>query len=232
VATEQDYISMLKTFFENETPRMKATGEGGHAVHNANPEYWSILLGPLKVGDWSEKNTLDFGCGCGRNVLNILNTFKVKEAHGCDVSSNNIIACKELMVDKGFANSDFFTNEANSLSPLESDKYDFIMSTVVLQHIPCHSIRKSIMTDMYRVMKEGGILSFQMGFGDGHRNAAEYYDNVYDALSTNSAHDVRVTAPEQLVNDLTEIGFKDIQTTITGSWSDDHNQWIYVKCVK
>ena len=228
MATEQDYIHMLKNFFENETPRMKETN---HAVHNSNPEYWSRLLGPLKDGDWSEKTTLDFGCGCGRNVINILENFKVKEAHGCDISSNNVIACRELAANKGFSNAKFETNEAKSI-PSEDNVYDFVMSTVVLQHIPCYTIRKAILTDMYRVMKDGGVLSFQMGYGPGHPNAAGYYANVYDAPSTNSAYDTQVTDPQQLIGDLSEIGFKNIETTISSSWSDWHRQWIFVKCAK
>jgi SAM-dependent methyltransferase len=229
MANEQDYLTMLKTFFENETPMMKIDN---HAAHNNNPDYWDILLGPLKDGDWSEKTTLDFGCGCGRNVQNILNTFKVKEAHGCDISSANVAECTQALAASNHENYFFYTNEGNSLAPSPSDKYDFIMSTIVLQHIPCHSIRKSILTDMYRCLTAGGILSFQMGFGNAVAHYADYYDNVYDATSTNSRHDTKVTDPSQLISDLTEIGFKDIKHTISHSWVDFHNQWIFVNCMK
>ena len=230
MANESDYKNMLKAFYENETPNMKIAN---HSEHNSNPDYWNILLAPLKEGDWSDKTTLDFGCGCGRNVLNILSNFNVKEAHGCDVSQNNINYCNEFVKNNySGTNYKFYCNDANSLSPGESEKYDFIMSTIVLQHICVYDVRKSILRDMYRCLKKGGTLSIQMGFGMGHHNAADYYDNAYGATSTNSAHDVRVLDKNHLINDLAEIGFTNIETTLSHSWSDSHSQWIFAKSTK
>jgi predicted SAM-dependent methyltransferase len=129
-------------------------------------------------------------------------------------------------------NYNFYCNESDSLSPGQSDTYDFIMSTIVLQHICSYDIRKSILTDMYRCLKENGILSIQMGFGSGHTNTADYYENAYHASSTNSAHDVRVMDKQYLIDDLSKIGFKNVETTIKNSWSDMHSQWIFVKATK
>ena len=104
----------------------------------------------------------------------------------------------------------------------------------MLQHIPVYEIRKSILTDFYRVLKKKGIVSFQMAYGLSNRPhpTAEYYDNVYDAEKTNTFHDCRVTDPNQIINDLTEIGFKNIETVIRPSFSDNHNEWIFVKATK
>lgn len=224
------YTQMQKTYYENETETMKVVN---HMNHNNNKDYWDILLSPLSEGDWVKKTVLDFGCGCGRNVLNMVERFGIKNAHGCDISSNNIKYCAEFLESKGYTNCKFITTDGVSLNPVESNKYDFLMSTIVLQHIPVYEIRKTILTDFYRVMKSNGILSFQMGYGTGRPfTTSDYYDNTYDAQGTNSQHDCRVTDPKQVIDDLTEIGFTNITTEIRPSYDDNHTEWIYVKAIK
>lgn len=224
MSTEQDYTRMQRTYYNNETPTMSVMN---HSQHNSNPDYWNILLSPLKSGDWSNKKVLDFGCGCGRNVINVLENFKVAEAHGCDISITNVNYCNSLLSEKGLKNFYFFESDGRSLNPSESGVYDLIMSTIVLQHIPVYNIRKEILTDMFRCLKQDGVLSIQMGFGTAHYNTSDYYDNATYATTTNSGHDVRVTSEDQLVKDLEGIGFKDVQTFVRNAWEDSHSQWIF-----
>lgn len=230
MVTEQDYTAMQKRIYEAETPRMAVEN---HKQHNSNPDYWDILLKPLSLGDWSDKTVLEFGCGCGRNIENVLNNFAVKEAHGCDISSNNINYCNEYVKSTtGKTNFKFFTTDGQSLQPGESEAYDFIFSTIVLQHIPVYNIRKKILQDFYRCAKPSAIISFQMG-GPGLPHYASYYDNVVHATTTNGGHDVAVTDPQNIVDDLTEIGFTDISYVVRPSWEDSgHNEWIFVYCIK
>ena len=48
-------------------------GTSNHLEHNDNPDYWDILLGDLKdKNKWKNKKALDFACGKGRNVINML----------------------------------------------------------------------------------------------------------------------------------------------------------------
>jgi len=229
VNTEK-YTNMQKSYYENETSTMKIQN---HQVHNNNPDYWSILLAPLDHGDWSSKRVLDFGCGCGRNVANILNKYDVLSADGCDISSNNIAYCQEYVpsvTDK--TNCTFYTVDGKSLNGIPSDTYDMVMSTIVLQHICVYTIRYAIMTDIFRTLKSGGIFSFQMGFGPGHRSTADYYEDYVDARGTNSAHDVRVLDEQYVIDDLTKIGFTNIATQIRAPWSDGHNNWIFAQGTK
>lgn len=231
MSTLQDYTLMQKTYYENETPRMSIEN---HVFHNDNDDYWNVLLKPLKEGDWSDKITLDFGCGCGRNVQNVLKNFNVKEAHGCDISSNNVAYCERTTpeVTGGKTNFKFITVDGQSLNPIESNTYDFIMSTIVLQHICVYSIRRKILEDMFRCLKPGGTISIQMGFGGGHPNTAAYYEDATHAESTNSGFDVRVDSHEQIEQDLTEIGFTDFEFEICKQWTDSHQNWIYFKARK
>ena len=100
-----------------------------------------------------------------------------------------------------------------------------------------YDIRKSLITDLLRTLKPGGLFSFQMGFGEGldspiGRRSA-YYDNYYDATGTNSLHDVRIHNESDVIEDLTNIGYVNVTTEVRESYSDSgHTHWIYVKAYK
>ena len=117
------------------------------------------------------------------------------------------------------------------LSNLATAEYDFVMSTIVLQHIAVYDIRFQYLQEFFRIMKPGALLSFQMGFGEG-QGKAEYYDNHWDAQGTNSLHDTKVTDPDQISGDLERIGFTDFSHAIRPPFDDGHAAWIYVKALK
>ena len=81
------------------------------------------------------------------------------------------------------------------------------------------------------MMKPGGLLSFQMGYGEGYGKAG-YYDNHYHAESTNSAHDTLVTSPAQIGDDLERIGFVDFSYAVRPSFDDGHPNWIFAEGVQ
>lgn len=209
-------------------------GTSNHEEHNQNIDYWDILLGDLKEKDqWDGKVALDFACGKGRNVTNMLSLCTWSRVDGVDLSEKNIQYCKSRYNQ----NSNWYVNNGVDVSVLPSNEYDFVMSTIALQHIPVYDIRKSLITDLLRTMKSGGLFSFQMGYGKdlnsqlGPRSA--YFDNVYKANGTNSTYDVRVQNEAEVIEDLINIGFSNITTYIKNSFSDHgHPQWIYVKAYK
>ena len=91
------------------------------------------------------------------------------------------------------------------------------------------------MNDIYRVLKPGGYLCFQMGYGgkEGIPTAA-YRDDVFEAISTNGHADVSITDEKELIDDLcAEIGFKNYRSDIrqTGP-GDNHRNWIWVQVQK
>ena len=87
---------------------------------------------------------------------------------------------------------------------------------------------------MYRCLKPEGEISIQMGYGDVSKTGlSDYYTNWTDAFGTNGQCDVEVSDEYQVIKDLTEIGFIDIDTVIRPSWSDEaHKQWIFFKATK
>ena len=227
--TKDDYTEMQRSFYDITAHKMNIDN---HNQHNSNPFYWTHLLSPFVEGDWSGKKAIDFGCGCGRNVINVLDTYDVGEMHGCDISKSNIEFCEKNLSNTEYKNYKFFVTDGQSLNPCKSEEYDAIISTIVLQHICVYEIRKNILTDMYRCLNDGGVVCFQMGYGDGHPSARDYYENYYEAEGTNSKFDVRVDNPQQVIKDLEEIGFVDIEYDIVKSHCDFHNQWIFLKAKK
>jgi hypothetical protein len=98
-----------------------------------------------------------------------------------------------------------------------------------------HKIRFDILKDIYRVLKPGGKLCFQMGYGGkGEIPTAGYYDNNYDAGSTNGHSDVSIQDEQTVFDDLVgKIGFKNFKFDIreTGP-GDNHKNWIWVQVEK
>lgn len=209
-----------------------AAGTSNHLEHNANPDYDGVLLKCLDH-TFEGAKALDFGCGKGRNVTNLLERLAWGWVDGVDISEGNIEYCKEEYLHQ---DSDWFCNNGTDLAELESGAYDFVMSTIVLQHIPVYSIRKKLLEEMYRVLVMDGILSFQVAYGDVEDNAlppSGYYDENMFAQGTNSQHDFRVSDVQDVIGDLEDIGFSDVRTTIRDSFSDSqHEKWLYVEATK
>lgn len=217
------YVSTLKGVYN--------PGTNNHEAHNGNPNYWSILLGDVKNNPNKYENltALDFGCGKGRNVTNLLSLAKWMRVDGIDISEDNINFCKNTYNQ----NSKFVLNNGIDLSDLPSDEYSFVMSTIVFQHLCSRQLRLSIKKEIFRVMKPGGLFSFQMGCFSSYPSFKEYYDDFYEAPSSNGCFDVTIRDPENLVKDLIDIGFKNVTYEIRESWEDgSHPAWIYVKCYK
>jgi ubiquinone/menaquinone biosynthesis C-methylase UbiE len=227
VTNDNQYTQMQK--------RQYNPGTSNHEEHNTNPNYWDILLGDLKDKEkWSGKNGLDFACGKGRNVTNMLSLCEWNRVDGIDISSGNINFCKSVYSNQ---NSEWYCNNGVDVSDLKDNEYDFIMSTIALQHIPVYDIRKSLITDLFRALKPGGLFSFQMGYGEGFESPvgkiSSYYENVYNATGTNCIHDVRIHNEQDVIDDLTNIGYVNITIEIKEPYSDViHPQWIYVKAYK
>jgi len=228
---EDQYTLMQKNFYEDQASNMAISN---HGEHNSNPDYWEILLHPLSKGDWTDKIIMDFGCGCGRSIVNVLENFKIKRIDGVDIGENNIKYSKQLLESMNFSNYNLFVTNGQSLQPALSNEYDFIFSTIVLQHIPVYNIRRKILEDMFRCLKINGQISIQMGYGDVSKsNLSEYYANYVNASGTNGSFDVEVSDERQIIDDLLNIGFVDIETVIRPSWSDNsHSNWIYFKAFK
>ena len=114
--------------------------------------------------------------------------------------------------------------------PFEDASVDEVNCSHFLEHLD-GAERIVFMNELYRVMKPGGLLSIQMGYGEGYGKAG-YYENHYDVESTSSFHDTLVTSPDQIRGDLERIGFVDFGYAIRPAFDDGHPHWIFAKAHK
>lgn len=238
VNQDNKYTKMQQEFYDSTADIMAIDN---HRGHDSNPDYHGILLSNIveNKDEWSGKTALDFGCGIGRNVDNLAKLADWAYVDGCDISSENIVrADKFLSTVLDNSNYNLYTTTGIDLQPIASDRYDFVMSTIVLQHIAVYDIRFSIISDIYRVMKTGGLFSFQMAQYNSVIDKANYFDNTYDAPGTNGRFDVSIDNPDDMINDLIKIGFSNISYEIKNEWDANHrlyctgDNWIYFKAWK
>lgn len=153
---------------------------------------------------------LDFGCGPGRMVKRMLSFFET--VHGVDLVQNNLDFAKQNLKESGFENRqyEFFKTDGtgNDLSKIPFS-YDFIFSTICLQHIPVHSIRMNILEQLYSLLKKDGYASFQMGYG--WDNGVYWQDNHFNASTSNGGSDISIPDESHfplIKKDLASIGFE------------------------
>jgi ubiquinone/menaquinone biosynthesis C-methylase UbiE len=200
---------------------------GSFDAHNNWPDYEFLFE---RINNQSEKIGLDFACGPGRNLVKYSTRFK--RLDGVDISPVNIEKARNYTNSYNI-NPNLYISNGIDISIVPNDEYDFVMSTIALQHICVYDIRYSIMQDIHRVLKDGGMFTAQMGFGSPSPMTVGYYENYYDAEGTNRACDVCIENIEQLSEDLFKIGFKDFEYKIARVGPGDvHPNWIYFNCIK
>jgi SAM-dependent methyltransferase len=207
------YLAMQKCFYESDIPSADIVGL--YEIHERYP-YETFLL--FEHGDirrpifdaYQDRIALDFACGPGRMVRRMNNIFS--RVDGVDISAPLVHEAKAKTPE-----SNFWQTNGDDLGGAPKSTYDFIYSTIALQHICVHSVRMKIYTAMNEALKPGGKITLQMGFNprfpfsksvldrqlpDGrqtviyekdHQHAAWREDRV-NAQTTNSNCDVAIGA--------------------------------------
>jgi 2-polyprenyl-3-methyl-5-hydroxy-6-metoxy-1,4-benzoquinol methylase len=111
-----------------------------------------LLKGRLQPG----MSLLDAGCGGGRNLVYFLrNGFKV---YGVDRSADAIVQIKSLAVELvGGLENDPFRVETVERMSFGNDTFDVVLSSAVLHFADDEEHWQSMVSEMWRVLKPGGI---------------------------------------------------------------------------
>ena len=234
-----DYLRMQSRFYElaASADQIDSGSIGGDYVvgswkqHDKWTDYEQFLLKYVPAEPvWT---ALDYGCGPGRNIRRFSNRFA--RIDGVDISRQNLLNAERFLAAEIPKSKKplLFLTEGSDTGDAPSDSYDFCFSTICFQHICVWEVRFSILKSLFRILKPGGRLSIQMGYGGATCATAPYRANHYRAAGTNSSCDVSVHSPAEPEADLHEIGFVNFEHWIRPRFPTDfHSQWIFFTAVK
>jgi 2-polyprenyl-3-methyl-5-hydroxy-6-metoxy-1,4-benzoquinol methylase len=104
---------------------------------------------------------LDFGCGIGRLTAALARRFE--QVDGLDLSPEMIHRARVKVPDGTVA---FHVNPRPDLKLFEDDRFDLVVSLIVLQHVPS-DLQRGYVSEFVRVLRPGGLLVFQIPEGQG-----------------------------------------------------------------
>lgn len=233
MANKNDYLNMQNAHYEQYakawTLEFRDPVVGSYDAHNKWKDYDTYLF---KDFDTTNLVALEYGCGPARNLIEFQDRFA--RVDGIDIAQTNLDKAIINLENAGVKEYNLFHTSGDNLDAVGSESYDVVFAVICFQHICVYEIRDSIIKDIYRVLKPNGYLCFQMGFGgkDGIPTAG-YFDNIYDATTTNGHADVSITDENDVKNHLEGIGYKNYKSDIrpTGP-GDNHKNWIWIQVQK
>jgi len=203
---------------------------GSFMAHNYWGEYEYLFK---DIENQENLKVLDFGCGPGRNIVKY--NLRFKQIDGVDIA-NTCLEKARIWLEYNNINptsTNLYLCNGVDLSGIDDLQYDIVMSTITFQHICIYDIRFNYLKEFYRVLKSGGYVTIQMGYGENSPDTVDYYDNYYDAPGTNRGCDTNVISPEQVEQDLIKIGFTNFKYTICSTGPGDyHPNWIFFNAQK
>ena len=101
---------------------------------------------------------LDFGCGAGRLTRALSSRFD--RCLGVDISAPMVDVARDMNTDR--PNCEFEVNHSDSLGRFPDASFDFVVSHIVLQHVPGREAILRYVGELARVLRPGGALVFQL----------------------------------------------------------------------
>jgi len=117
---------------------------------------------------------LEIGCGPGRLMRPLSRHFK--EIHGVDVSDEMIRLARERLARTPNAFPQICSGSDLSMFP--DDKFDFVYSYAVFQHIPSSGVVFDYLREAYRVLKPGGLARCQLNGLPAHARRYDTWSGV------------------------------------------------------
>jgi 2-polyprenyl-3-methyl-5-hydroxy-6-metoxy-1,4-benzoquinol methylase len=129
----------------------------------------------LRRGDHGA--VLDFGCGIGRLSRALRPYFS--RVYGVDISSEMIRMAKEHTPA-----CEFILNRSEDLRVFPNNFFDFVYSSIVLQHQAKKTVVQSYIREFVRIVKPHGTIVFQMPHRLAFRSALQPRRRLYAVLRT------------------------------------------------
>jgi ubiquinone/menaquinone biosynthesis C-methylase UbiE len=232
--SDNKYTQMQKKQLDIQASKWSITDRdhvvGSFDSHNKWQDYDDFLF---KNVETQNKIALDFGCGPGRCIVKFANRFA--RIDGIDISEINLNNVKVWTQQHNISFiPNLYLSNGVDLSIINDNIYDVVYSTICLQHICVYEIRLNLLKEFHRVLKSGGHICLQMGFGKIGDNQVNYYENYYDAVGTNGGKDVDILDVNNLKSDMDLIGFKNFEYDLrpVGPGDGAHAQWIFFRAQK
>ena len=219
------YLRGAKEFFQKHSHKMTAEN---HYQHNIEPNYWRYMFEDLVSNPegFRDGAALEYGCGAGRNLVNMGVLGGFERVDGLDIAKDNALNAQQFASLKlGSYNTKVMCLEGDGYTclPLRSDSYDFVMSHQVFIHIPNYEVRGHIIREIRRVLKSGGVFVCHfMTVGD----SVGYFDN-----HLSFPKNVQPEGAGQLEEDFETYGFSEIKVSEVTNFVNEKPEW-YVRCVK
>lgn len=230
---KEKYLQMQQTQYNWDASRWSLSNRdpvvGSYYQHNSFSDYDEFLFKGIQTNNMI---ALEYGCGPGRNMIKFHDRFT--QIDGVDISEVNKEKAAINLEAHEIPFPNYYITSGDNI-PTGDSNYDLVFSVICLQHICVHEIRYSIMKEVHRVLKYGGYFCAQMGYGGKTNNdaVAEYYENNYNATGTNGFHDISITNEQNLIDDLTQIGFKNYSSDLRPVGpGDNHRNWLWFRVQK
>jgi SAM-dependent methyltransferase len=119
---------------------------------------WAIELARSVGYPLRYDRLLDVGCGLGRVTRALAAYFR--EAQGCDISAPMVDGAQ--MLNDDVANCTFSLVDGSDLRAYEDGSFDMVYCRLVLQHLPGRGAIREHIGELVRVLRDGGLLMFQL----------------------------------------------------------------------
>ncbi len=163
--------------------------------------HYAESFGPFR----EKKYALDFGCGVGRLTKALASHFD--RVCGVDISPAMIQHARKHQGLDG--RSEYLVNETGDLRQFRGGQFDFIYSSITLQHMPARFARQYI-AEFLRVLSPDGLLLFQLpsrrkgSLAQVHSLAHELFDPMLHPITPRVV--MRGIPKQEVVRLLTEHG--------------------------
>ena len=141
---------------------------------------------------------LEIGCGPGRLLRPLSHHFT--EIHGVDVSDEMIRLAEERLRDT--PNAYPHHTSGSDLALFADEKFDFVYSYAVFQHIPSREVVLNYLSEARRVLKTGGVLRCQLNGLPPHAKQYDTWNGVRITLDEIVAYarenDMQLLVVEQI----------------------------------